>query len=302
MRRVVESLKKYGPMLSGNLAVILEREYSISNETARKAISRSRTPVQKLKVFPFNKNQVYVYLEEQFNTQRYRERLYEALKKEALAVAVILYSLENNNYIMKKSMLPIYSKSPIENTKGHRNFDRVISDLINQGVMFEVDDEYYAISPMYCGKEYNLTYSRSGEQILMIVAQDFVSWATKLNIMAYNSVRIFPDEATFAHFRWFATAPSYVTPLYDLVKMKPGFVVVDVILKSKASIQDVSFFVEKIKIIRNFKGVPAFVPVLLVNGVNSETLQYLKENKVVIGVLSNLFDKKYVETLILNYS
>ena len=35
MRRVVESLKKYGPMLSGNLAAILEREYSISNETAR---------------------------------------------------------------------------------------------------------------------------------------------------------------------------------------------------------------------------------------------------------------------------
>ena len=102
MRRVVESLKKYGPMLSGNLAAILEREYLISNETARKAISRSRTPVQKLKVFPFNKNQVYVYLEEQFNTQRYRERLYEALKKEALSVAVILYSLENNNYIIDR--------------------------------------------------------------------------------------------------------------------------------------------------------------------------------------------------------
>lgn len=55
MGRVEEILKINGPMLSGELASILEQEYSISNEAARKAISRARTPVQKLKVFPFIK-------------------------------------------------------------------------------------------------------------------------------------------------------------------------------------------------------------------------------------------------------
>ena len=112
MGRVEEILKINGPMLSGKLAFILEQKYSISNEAARKAISRARTPVQKLKVFPFNKNQVFCYLEEQYNSKEYRDKLYESLKNESLAVAVILHALESTNYIMKKSMLPIYSKSP----------------------------------------------------------------------------------------------------------------------------------------------------------------------------------------------
>lgn len=268
MGRVEEILKKYGPMLSGKLANILGKNHSISNEAARQAISRARAPVQKLKVFPFNKNQVFCYLEEQYNSRLYRDKLYESLKKESLAVAVILHALENTNNIMKKSMLPIYSKSPIENTKGHRKFERMVSDLVGQGILYEIEGEYYAISSMYTGEDYNLTYSRSEEQIARIVVNDFISWATKLNVIAYNSFEIFPDSAIFAHFKWFSTIPSYVTPLYDLKKKRPGFVVVDVLVKSNITIEDVSFFVEKVNIIRNFKGLPSFAPVLLLNGVS----------------------------------
>lgn len=302
MGRVEEILKINGPMLSGKLAFILEQKYSISNEAARKAISRARTPVQKLKVFPFNKNQVFCYLEEQYNSKEYRDKLYESLKNESLAVAVILHALESTNYIMKKSMLPIYSKSPIDNTKGHRKFERIIADLVEQRILDEIEEEYYAISPMYCGEDYNLTYSRSEEQIAKIIVADFISWAAKLNIVAYNSFKIFPDETIFAHFKWFATIPSYITPLYDFGKNRPGFMVVDVLVKSNATIEDVAFFVEKIKVIHNFKGLPTFAPVLLLNGVSSEALQYLKENKIVVGILSNLFDKKYTETLMNMYN
>ena len=121
-------------------------------------------------------------------------------------------------------------------------------------------------------------------------------------INGYNSFEIFPDSAIFAHFKWFSTIPSYVTPLYDLKKKRPGFVVVDVLVKSNITIEDVSFFVEKVNIIRNFKGLPSFAPVLLLNGVSNEALRYLKENKIVVGILSNLFDKKYTETLMNMYN
>ena len=72
MDRVEEILKKDGPMLSGALANRLERKYAISNTAARKAISRAKAPVQKLKAFPFNKNQVFCYLEEQYHSRRYK--------------------------------------------------------------------------------------------------------------------------------------------------------------------------------------------------------------------------------------
>ncbi len=46
MNGVAEWLKKEGPMLSGELARLYEETYGVSNESARKAISRAKSPVQ----------------------------------------------------------------------------------------------------------------------------------------------------------------------------------------------------------------------------------------------------------------
>lgn len=301
MERIEQILKKYGPMLSGKLSLLLEAEYKISNEAARQAISRAKSPVQKIKVLPFNKNQIFCYLEEQYKSSQYRKSLYDALKTDSASVSAIIHALENNYCIMKKDLLPIYSKSPIENTKGHRKFDEIIDKLLNQGIVFEADEDYYAISRMYSNKEYNITYAKSKELIVKMAADDFVSWAGKLNLGAYNSFKIFPKEANFAHFKWTATMPSYITPLFDEKEKQPGFVVVDAIISSNVTIKDVSYFVEKVKIIRNFRRVPRFAPVLLVNVLEKEALQYLKDNKIIVGVLSNIFDKKYTEIIMSIY-
>ena len=296
MGRVEEILKKYGPMLSGELASILEKKYGINNDAARKAISRASVPVRKLKTIPFNKNQVFCYLEAQFNSAKYRSSLYNALKNESMGVSIVLTALENHDYIMKKTMLPIYSKSPVDNIRGHKKIDELVNILLEHHILMEIDD-YYVISQRYRKRDYNITYSKSKEQIAEIVVNDFVRWAGKLNLVAYGSYKVFPEPAYFSHFKWFATIPSYISPLYDSIKKRPGFVVVDVLLKPEASVSDVAFFVEKINIIRNYKGLPAFAPVLLVHGVDEKALKYLKDNKVIVGVLSNLFDKKYSEIL-----
>lgn len=51
MNRIEILLKQYGPMLSGDLAKKYEKKYNASNEAARKAISRARSPIQKLNIF-----------------------------------------------------------------------------------------------------------------------------------------------------------------------------------------------------------------------------------------------------------
>ena len=141
MDKVEKVIKEQGPMLSGDLAIILEKQYNMSNDAARKAISRAKSPVQKLKFFPFNKNQVFCYIESQYKSPSYKSKLYESLKNKSVAVSLILRALENSNYIMNKEMLPIYSKSPVENIKGHRGFQRIITDLCKEGIVFEVEDE-----------------------------------------------------------------------------------------------------------------------------------------------------------------
>ena len=56
MNKVEALLKKHGPMISGDLARLYEKEYGVSNEAARQAISRSKSPVRALSrpVLPSN--------------------------------------------------------------------------------------------------------------------------------------------------------------------------------------------------------------------------------------------------------
>ena len=231
MNRIEILLKQYGPMLSGDLAKKYEKKYNASNEAARKAISRARSPIQKIKYFPFEKNQIFCCLEEQYNTSSYKKMLYSSLKKHSSTIAPLLIALENNYGIISKNSFAIYSNSPIKKTKGHRLFSRNIADLLTAEIIYEYDTEYYILNGSYSGSTFDLTHYNSHNRICKIIVSDFISWAAKLNLIAYNSATIFPNIAEFSHFQWNATCPSYVQPIYNQLEQKPGFLIADVIYK-----------------------------------------------------------------------
>ncbi len=297
MNRIEILLKQHGPMLSGDLAKKYEKKYNASNEAARKAISRARSPIQKIKYLPFEKNQIFCYLEEQYNTSCYKKTLYSSLKKHSSTMAPLLISLENNYGIISKDLFAIYSTSPIKKTKDHRLFSRNITDLLTAEIIYEYDNEYYILNGSYSGSTFDLTHYNSQNRICKIIVSDFISWAAKLNLIAYNSATIFPDIAEFSHFQWNATCPSYVQPIYNHLEQKPGFLVADVIYKDTVSVSDITYFIGKINIIRHFKNAPNFIPVLLVNNVEPDALKLLKEQKIFVGILSNIYDNNYTSLL-----
>ena len=118
-----------------------------------------------------------------------------------------------------------------------------------------------------------------------------------MNLIAYNSATIFPNIAEFSHFQWNATCPSYVQPIYNQLEQKPGFLIADVIYKDTISVSDITYFIGKINIIRHFKNAPNFFPVLLVNNVEPDALRLLKEQKIFVGILSNIYDNNYTSLL-----
>lgn len=284
-------------MLSGKLASIYEKKFSATNEATRKAISRERTPVQKIKTFPFTNNQVFCYLEEQFTKSIYRENLYDALKKYSASISPILTAMENFEGYMSQSILPLYSASPTENTKGHRLFKRNIDDLLECGILVVADEQHYSFGAGYGEKMLNVRHSLAKERISRIVMEDVMAWAAKINLVAFNCAKIYPTGVEFAHFQWFATCPSYIQPIYDLHSDRPGMLVADILYKRHAEVADVTFFVEKVNIIRHFKGIVNVVPFFVVESLSEEALRYLKESKVIVGIISNLFDQSYADTL-----
>lgn len=297
MDRIENILSIYGPMFSGNLAQIYQNQYATSNEAARKAISRARSPVQKIKKFPFDKNQVFCYLESQYNSLNYRDNLYCSLKTSSLNISVILTALENNHGIIKKDILATFSLSPIINTSGHRLFLRNISDLKEYGIIKEYDDERWELESAFTNFISDLSISNSYDRMRKLILNDFISWAAKLNMIAFNSAHVYPERAEFAHFQWGATCPSYLQPIFNYKENRPGFIVADVIYGKQVSPSDIIFFISKINIIRHFNNAPNFLPVLLIEGASKEAFAILKEQKVFVGVLSNIFDSNYTSVL-----
>lgn len=290
MTRVIEILKKNGPMLSGNLAEILQEKYNISYEAARKAISRASSPVHKLFTVKFDKRQYFIYLQEQFNSEEYLFNLIRAFEACGKKYYQIIKAIENNGGYISKKMLASYVSAPVDNLKGHKRYDLIVEKLIELNLIEDFSDEYYKL--MYF-KDSSIKNSNAIELAKKTVSEDFCDWAKKLNLISYNSYKGFNQSANFAKFQWGFTAPSYCISNYD----KPSFIIGDIII-GIADIPDVQFFIDKICIINSFRNVHSFMPILLASEkFTDEAFHLLKKHGIICATIGNLFSNVYANSL-----
>ncbi|MCK9218213.1 MAG: hypothetical protein M0P77_09915 [Firmicutes bacterium] len=296
MKRVIKVLEQKGPMLSGELANYLQMEYDISNATARKAISRATTPVHKIEGIGFEKNQKYMYLKEQFNNEIYFKNLFNAFKESSKNYYQILLAIRNNGGFISKKVLASYVAAPVENLTSHKRYDLLVRKLIELKFIHEYTDGYYQLIYFNEGKV-DIRNTKAIELAKKTVIDDFSDWAKKINLIAYNSPKGFFEYANFAKFQWAFTAPSYINDIEDKKNGKPGFFIGDIIIGKNADVDDVQFFIDKIDIIKHYKNLPNFIPMIISENFTKEAHRLLKEKGVICAKISNLFSSNYSETL-----
>lgn len=296
-QKVISLLNKYGPMLSGELARNFEREFGVSNTVARQALSRAKSPVNKICTLSFDKNQKFFYLESQYMSERYIHGLIDAIKRSSQVNWAYICAFQSQNGYVAKSILPSLVSSPVQNVKGHKLHQRIIEDLLKCHIIEEFNETHWMLAEWVPIQNQSIARAAGLEVVKKQVVNDFASWARNINLIGYDSAKTFMTSAEFAHFQWALTAPAYIQPLYDDEKMRPGFVVADIFYGHVATIEDIKFFLDKLSIIRTFKKLPTFLPILLVEGVTPDALKELKENKVMVAIVKNIFDQKYTELL-----
>lgn len=296
MDRVVNLLKEYGPMISGDLARKYEQIYNTSNEAARKAVSRSKTPVNKISNLGFDKNQKFYYLESQFMSNKYKENLIEAIKKHSkIFFEYINAFLMQNGYISKR-ILPAYVGAPVENVRGHRKHFDIIQILIDNNIVIDENEDILYLNPSFFGK-INYNHSIGLEIAKKTIINDFNQWAREANLVSYSKGKTLFEHPVFSHFQWCYSAPSYIQPLYSPKNNKPGFVVADVIFGKTTTLNDLNFFIDKLLIIRSFKNLPSFLPVIIVDRIDRDALNKLKGLNVFVALLDQFFSDKYTKLL-----
>ena len=296
MYRIVNLLKKYGPMISGDLARKYEEIYNTTNEAARKALSRSKSPVNKISNLCFNKNQKFYYLESQFMSNKYKENLLKDIKKHSKIMFEYINAFLMQNGYISKQILAAYVGAPVENVRGHRKHFDIIQILIDNNIVIDANDDMLCLNPSFFEKT-NYNHSIGLEIAKKAIVNDFNQWAKESNLVAFSQGKTLFENPIFGHFQWGYSAPSYIQPLFSIKSNKPGFVVADVLYGKTVTLKDLDFFIDKLLIIRSFKNLPNFFPVIIVDKIEKDALKKLKELNVFVAILNQFFSTKYTELL-----
>jgi hypothetical protein len=123
-----------------------------------------------------------------------------------------------------------------------------------------------------------------------------MGWARSISLISYNTGTFYSN---FGKFQWCFTSPGYVTGLrqYKDGKVKPFFLIADVLIGGEAQEKHVNFFVEKLKILNAQKNISRFMPFLIVESVTENAFKLLKENGVIVGFVNKLFGREYADLL-----
>jgi len=289
MTNPTEILISNGPMMSGDLAGILEKASNIGRNTASQKVTRDKS-ILKVKGF-FSSGQSFCYLEQHKNDPDFFKNLMKSMFENGRKYWFCLNAIKLNGGLINQKYLECYTNYPILPLKSHLPFKKVMQKFIENEILI-FNDDYYLIAPRLNQSSANFSQYQTIELIKEDILNNFKSLTKNIGLISYNTGENF---AEFGKFKW---AFKGVCPIQALKENnKFGYLLADILFGHPIYEDDVTFFIEKIKTIQSFKKSSRVLPFLIVDDIDTNALKLLKKNGIVIGFIKELFGNKYAETL-----
>lgn len=288
-------IKEKGPILSSELIEsLMNSEKGISNEAARKRLSRINKDIIRIKGL-FADRQILFHEKEIFASEEYYSGLSRALRKAGKQYHIILQSLDFHYGQLKIDQLPAYTVNPILNLKGHITFNTVLEKLKNLRLI-SIDGEFVSISSIITENNPNSKRAKGVEVAKNFLLIQFNDWSRKIGLASYNSSKF---HSEFGKYQFNFVSPSYIGSLPKIYNKKiiPGFIVADVLIGNTVIESQVEFFINKIKALKFQRNLARFIPFLIVESIDTKALNHLKSQGVVVGFVNELFGDKYKDLL-----
>lgn len=297
---IVEILKKDGPCLSSKLAAKLTEAYGITPEAARKRVSRLSVPgVKKLKHLPFPKRASFIYLQQQYASNKYWNYLYDAIWESKGAYAKAL-GVVIEHQVMTVNGFKVSCGAPVAQKK-HISADIVLERMVAAGVLVKLDIQ--GIGDCVLLKQTSeslhddlIARNKSRLAAESVLIDSVREWLRRLAFASFDSVKVRSDGEKLpmvGTFCWDITAPSYMAGLVswkggDIV---PGFVVCDVFLGERVSLMSAEAFLYKVSATKSLRNVSNVMFMFVANSYESEAFSALRSAGVVPATVSSLFGK-----------
>ena len=300
MNSVYDYLAKNGPSLSSEVVCFLIKESGITPEAARKRISRLPSTVCKLRRIGLPKNEVFLYLKDQWKSELYIEKLKDALKKTGSALGLALFALEARHGYVKHEHFPIASGLPVKYVKKQLSHSMVEEHLFELGLT-KLEQTKNGTFVSLSDEIESLNRHQAIALAEDIVLQALKPWMANLGIVSSGKTEIRTKNCipNFGPFNWDLVGPSYLAGLVPRSgpSLKNAFVVADILLDRKVTPEDLTPFLHKCDTISNQKTHCRFLPAFVADWFERPALDMLRKRGCLIGTVSNFFGNDVAEQI-----
>jgi len=300
-------LAEHGPCTTSKLAYLLAQNTGITEETARKRVSRGSEHSAKLGYITFPRNVRFIYLKKQYATDLYWERLLEALKSTNSIYGLALNSLKRSDAISSERHFLISCGAPFGRLKKHLSADTVLERLERARLVERRD--VTGIGPCVMLKGHGAAEILESRLRARLIAERILlgavsSWIQKLGIGSYSSTRTREDETTsppmISSYAWDLTAPSYLYPMIERDSKNtytPGFVMCDVSLSSEVTEDGLKPFINKCEGVRGLKNLGRCLQIFVADRYTNSAFTEAKRKGIIPATPETMFGKEVAEGL-----
>jgi hypothetical protein len=270
----------------------------LSEVAARKAISRAPSSLLKVRGF-FPKNELFLCLKEDFNSDSYRRVLIDKLIVAGNAYGRALSGLRAKGGVIQSGRFDIISGSPTKNRTKKIRADILRRKLQENFLIKEFKNQHGEFVTFYDSNEDDINLVNF--ELEEFLSNVLIEWLKKMNMVSYGKVKSYfgGNAGDCAGYTWDIVAPSYLNSLPRWVggKPKPGFVVVDIYMGKVLTLDDVKPILEKLSATRAQKSVGNILPIIIHDGMEPDCFKEIKSKGFIVAQTDVLWGKEIGELL-----
>jgi hypothetical protein len=301
-----ELLQTHGPCLSTDLTRLLIESQGLTADAARKRVSRRGLNVRRLAYIAFPRNVRFMYLQKDFGSPDYWDRLIKALLDTGSAYGLALAALRQRGGIMPSQHFPIACGAPLRQSK-HLSPETILERLQKAQLLGTYDVP--GVGPCIALVQGPDRYDAGNDEIRARLVTEAIllkavrSWVQRLGLGSYDRVALRDETAEqpkVGTFSWDLSAPSYLGPMLDWSaagRPKPGFIVCDVLLGVEVDEAGLRPFIYKSTTLRSLGRVGRCLQVFVAERYTQAAFELAKKNGIVPATPDSLFGREVAEGL-----
>jgi len=300
MKTIEELIQANGPFITSKVGQWLVTA-RISEEAARKRISRCKPPLRMFPVAIFPKKVRFMYLESQRNSEKFWFAMQRDLRATKSIYGIALDGLLARRGVVLSKDFSVISGATVRPVSKQVTAESVLQKLKDAGLVVERQSptgQIIVVERDEIGSS-DIKGMRARDVSERIILDGLREWARKIGAAAYNKIRIRGESELepIGQFQFDLAGPSYILPLNSRAGKQPGFLVADVFSEGVLTSHQIGYFIRKAQALHATLNNTSVLPILVAEGFSGDAITLGHAAGILMATPSTLFGSAVGEAL-----